>query len=196
MRCLTAEGQVLTHLGYPPDDGDRADMHALFARVRRRTRARLRGRRSRRGPRRAAQRPRGDGRRPVPLVGRRLSLAGQRAVGGRRDPRDVLAGVGVTPRRVAHLERRRDRSAARSRARRTYARGRATTSIPRRLPSSTARTSIHACRVVGSAACSTTRRSQRRLGSATPTCASTSSSTTPAARRSGSTSAGARRRRS
>jgi len=29
VRCLTPEGQVLTHLGYAPDDGDRDDMAAL-----------------------------------------------------------------------------------------------------------------------------------------------------------------------
>ncbi len=29
VRCLTAEGQVLAHLGYVPDAGDRADMEAL-----------------------------------------------------------------------------------------------------------------------------------------------------------------------
>jgi lincosamide nucleotidyltransferase A/C/D/E len=29
VRCLTADGQVLTHLGYAPDDRDRADMRAL-----------------------------------------------------------------------------------------------------------------------------------------------------------------------
>jgi lincosamide nucleotidyltransferase A/C/D/E len=29
VRCLTAEGQVLTHLGYPPDGDDRDDMQAL-----------------------------------------------------------------------------------------------------------------------------------------------------------------------
>ncbi|HMK10995.1 MAG TPA: GNAT family N-acetyltransferase [Acidimicrobiales bacterium] len=29
VRCLTVQGQVLSHLGYVPDDGDRADMHAL-----------------------------------------------------------------------------------------------------------------------------------------------------------------------
>ncbi len=29
VRCLTAEGQVLTHLGYAPDAGDRDDMQAL-----------------------------------------------------------------------------------------------------------------------------------------------------------------------
>ncbi len=29
VRCLTVQGQVLSHLGYEPDDGDRADMVAL-----------------------------------------------------------------------------------------------------------------------------------------------------------------------